>query len=49
MLNSSFWPIDKTLSVAATLGQVDQEIMVMRGYTMLPKASTLLEPQNQIV
>ena len=49
MWNSSIWDADKTLSVATTPARVDLVVMVMKGYSALPKTTSLLEPHHQIV
>ena len=43
---SFIWRIERTLSVANTLGQ---GTMAMKGYSKFPKAPASLEPHNQIV
>ena len=46
---SFIWPIDRTLSSTSTPGQVDQGAMAMNGYSIFPKAPTLLKPRHEIV
>ena len=42
----SIWPMDRASSGAATSGQNNLGVMVMKGYSAFPKAPALQEPQN---
>ena len=48
-LNSSIWPIDRTLSGATTPARVDLGAIAMKGYSAFAKAPALLKPHHQIV
>ena len=49
MLNSSIWPIDKTLSSATTLGQSGPGSDGNEVYFAFPETPALLEHNYQIV
>ena len=49
MSNSSFLPIDRTISDASTQARVDLGVMVMKEYSAFPKAPALVEPRHQVV